>query len=871
MIFHLIPHTHWDREWYLPEAGFRARLIPVLDDLLEQLERDPEARFVLDGQTVLLEDYLTVRPDAEAWLAAAVRRGALEIGPWYVLSDLLIPSGESLIRNLAEGGRDAARLGRRMDVLYSPDAFGHPAALPLLAAEFGIRHAVVRRGLGRPGGRDRDLYLWGGMLTHHLPREGYETGQALTQPGGGLAERWAKVRDEAMGRAVGRCVAVFVGADHHAAPADLRGLRRRLRRVERQGEIRISGLSAYFEDLEAARVGAPSIAGELRRGDGHTWVLQGVHGTRARLKRAHSTAEHELLRVTEPLLALAQWRGGRDRRPLLRHTWRTLLRCQFHDTLGGCCADSVARAQAVRLDGVRAASHQLALGALHGLAGHDPDTAREARGPTVQRLLLWNPCPRRRAGIVTAELSLFRRDILVGPPGDRTPRERPPSGTPSLAAPNGRPIPLQVLARRAGQDRVDATRHDPDQDEVEKVWVAFRAPALGGLGIGALGLGSEESGFGTRDSGLEVSEASIGNRVVSLRVSPTGVLTLLDRRNGELYRGLCAVEDEPDRGDTYTWSRGAGRPVRRGRPLGRWVAARGPLIGALETRWTMRSAAKGNLEFRLLTVLHADSPIVRLRLDVENHATDHRLRLRFPVEAGRTATAGAAFGVERRPPVGPAGQGQALERPARTAPAHQFVAAAGGSRGLAVLAPGFFEYEWDEARTISVTLLRSVGELSRADLPERPGHAGWPMPTPLAQETGSHPVRLALCPVDASCLARPDRLAALWEDAFLPIQTRWIRAALPAALSPDLGVELQGEGLVCTAVKPAESGPGMVLRCWNATRGVVEGRWRFGRALVSAYLVHADEAVLVELPLRGRRRSVPVRVEPGAISTIWVR
>src|SRR5207244_1035300 len=74
-----------------------------------------------------------------------------------------------------------------------------------------------------------------------------------------------------------------------------------------------------------------------------------------------------------------------------------------------------------------------------------------------------------------------------------------------------------------------------------------------------------------------------------------------------------------------------------------------------------------------------------------------------------------------------------LETPVRTAPAHRFVAAASGPRGIALLAPGFFEYEWTPGGDLVYTLLRSVGELSRADLPTRPGHAGWPTATPLAQ------------------------------------------------------------------------------------------------------------------------------------------
>ena len=126
-IFHLIPHTHWDREWFLPRAAFHARLVLMFDELIDRLHADPAFRtFLLDGQTVLVEDYLRARPERENDLKALVKTGRLQVGPWYVLADELIPSGESLIRNLLLGTADAERLGGRLDVLYSPDAFGHP-------------------------------------------------------------------------------------------------------------------------------------------------------------------------------------------------------------------------------------------------------------------------------------------------------------------------------------------------------------------------------------------------------------------------------------------------------------------------------------------------------------------------------------------------------------------------------------------------------------------------------------------------------------------------------------------------------------------------------------------------------------------------
>src|SRR5690349_23316753 len=417
LIFHLIPHTHWDREWYLPQAAFQARLVATMDDLIERLQSDSAYRsFLLDGQTVLVEDYLRARPERESDVRALVKTGRLQVGPWYVLPDEQIPSGEGLIRNLLLGAADADRLGGRLDVLYSPDAFGHPAVVPTLAREFGIRYGVVWRGLGADGsaagaggaGQERDLYRWAGpdrreIVLWHLPPAGYEIGAALPADGERLFTAWAPVRRALVQRAAGKHIAVLIGADHHAAHPDVPRLRDLLAELDPQSAFRVSRLDEFFQAAAEGTKPAP-LDGELRWSYRYAWTLQGVHGTRAPLKRRYSAAELALTRVAEPLAVLARRAGGRDRRPVLELARRPLGRCQFHDAIAGTTSDAVARAMDERLESVEALAAELVRGSAHDLLRHDPDVARERAAAAAPTLVLWNAAARPRRGVMLAEI-----------------------------------------------------------------------------------------------------------------------------------------------------------------------------------------------------------------------------------------------------------------------------------------------------------------------------------------------------------------------------------------------------------------------------------------------------------------------------------
>ncbi len=886
LTFHLIPHTHWDREWYLPEAAFTARLVPMLDDLISRLQHDDEIRsFLLDGQTILLEDYLRVRPERAAEVGALVKAGRLQVGPWYVLADEQIPSGESLIRNLLLGTEDSARLGGRLEVLYSPDAFGHPGVWPALGQEFGIGYGVIWRGYGGEMAQGQDRFWWRSpsgreMLVYQLPPAGYEIGVALPRD-------WAPVRETLVRRAAGPHLPVFIGADHHAPHPDLERLRDRLSALDPASEFRVSRLEEFF--IEAAREAKtlPVVVGELRWSYRYAWTLQGVHGTRAPLKRRNSALELSLERLVEPLTALARLAGAADRRALVSSTWRQLVQCHFHDTIGGCASDVVARAAETRMDGVAAAAEELVRSNVHALTGHDPDRAREARAEVTPTLALWNPSASPRGGIVIADVTFFRRDVPVGPPAGRQSTVQPDYEAFSLLAEDGETLPVQEIWKRRDLDRLDAVRHYPDQDEVDLVRIAFRTPPVPGLGLRLLRLGSPAPL--SREPFAVAERRTLRNRFLEVAIEPGGGITFLDRHRGERFRHLLTLVGMRDGGDTYTLS-GTGIESAL-HPLGGLrarVLAGGPLFAAIEARWKVVAGS-----VRLVCMIEADSPTLRCLLDFDNTAVDHRLRFRLPLGIGGVAAvAGAQFGTVSRPPVSVDPAEFPIETPVATAPAHRWVAAAKGSRGLALMSRGFFEYELTAQSDLLMTLLRSVGELSKGDLPTRPGHAGWPTATPLAQCPGSTRIEIALAAVTAEEVDGGTVIPRLWEDGFLPMRGFWMRDFCPSLASPPVprpvvphsrspsppaergnwrgSIELEGDGLLLSAIKPAEAGEGMILRCYNATDRVVEGTWRFGTPVRAAYRVRADEQQLRPLAIEAAGTATRFTAAPREIVTVRV-
>jgi alpha-mannosidase len=215
------------------------------------------------------------------------------------------------------------------------------------------------------------------------------------------------------------------------------------------------------------------------------------------------------------------------------------------------------------------------------------------------------------------------------------------------------------------------------------------------------------------------------------------------------------------------------------------------------------------------------------------------------------------------------------EWPVPGAPAHRYVSVPArrkGGGGITVFGRGTFEYEPRSAGRLGVTVLRAVGDLSRGDLPARPGHAGWPMGVPEAQEIGVFRCELALATRGVAESDAPGQWAEierLAEEFDASMAGGSMRYAIdcPAEVR---GPVLEGEGLAFKSLKPGETGSGLVLRCVNLSSRTVRGSWTFPGPLRAAYLARLDERMLGEISLTGDRRQVPIEAGPRAVVTVVV-
>ncbi|WP_127591933.1 alpha-mannosidase [Paenibacillus lautus] len=778
---HIISHTHWDREWYLPYEKHHVRLIELMDSLLETMEKDSEYRsFFLDGQTIIIEDYLQVRPEKKDQLEQLISDGRIIIGPWYILQDAYLTSSEANVRNMQIGHQDAERYGTVAKIGYFPDTFGLTGQIPQLMLQSGIDNAFFGRGV-KPTGFNNTVsdsgyessfseLMWegpdGSKVLGILFANWYSNGNEVPVDEAEAKAFWDRKLADAEKYASTSELLYMNGCDHQPIQTDLPEGIRTAKKLYPDTEFIHSNFDDY---LTAVREKLPqdlsSVKGELRSQRTDGWgTLVNTASARVYLKQMNQRGQTLLEKVAEPLASYASLLGKEYPHHLFTYAWKTLMQNHPHDSICGCSVDEVHREMVTRFEKSAHVAENIVDDSVRVIADAVDTNAFEQWGSDPLPLVVFNTTGWSRSGTVSIELDAKRLYFREGYSLEETSRrmkEIDLSGRVLVNA-QGQAVPCTVedLGLQFGYDLPDDRFRQPYM--CRRVRLTFEASAIPAMGLTTYAWVKSE----VKPAEVEslISKANVmENELIKVEIQGDGSFSLTDKKNGQVYRDLGVYENTGDIGNEYMYKQPDGEVAltTKGQTAQISVLEDTPYRASIEIvhNWSIPAMADNKLDeeqhelvyypnrkaqrssemvpMRIRTVvsLNRSGKGVEIEATMDNQAKDHRVRALFPTDLQASShNVDSMFEVATRDNE-PAAE---WENPSYTAHQQAFVDVTTATAGLTVANQGLNEYEVlrDGRNTIAVTLLRSVGEL---------GDWGY-FPTPEAQCIGVHTVRMEVIP-----------------------------------------------------------------------------------------------------------------------------
>ncbi len=883
LTFHFIPNTHWDREWLYDFQETRMFLVEFMDRLLGILEGHPEYKtYLLDGQTIPIDDYLRIRPDRRDEIVRRVAEQRLFIGPWYTLPEEHLVNGESLVRNLLLGGRLAEAYGGCMRVGYSPFSYGQASQMPQIYRGFGIDTILFYHGIqaseapsefifeGPDGSRlfasrmgsnarynfffsvyrpavhgktilERD-YGWDEKgLPFHLCCENHCAEHHIlldpikTLHKDKLAALMDDLKKAELEHATTNHICCMQGMD--STQPDVYELET-LQEVAGILEGETIFHSSLPDWLDAVRASVREedlvvLKGERRtpRQLGTRVHLYGdVTSARVRIKRKNARAEQELQRKTEPFAAVAWLLGAEYPKTYLDLAWRYLLQCHPHDTIAGTGVDQIEQDVHHRLDQCRSISSGVkrrALGTIQGLI----DNADVGSDEVV--LTVFNPTPYPRSDVVTAMVDLpLASGFALGRYSVRD-------------AATGAAMAFQEAGR---QEHSAIVRHLGDATmEMQSLRVRLHMPLedVPALGYRTL-LIRPEAEFSWPHDSLVSGPNTMENAFLKVVVRPDGSLDITDKTTGHTFDQLHYFADNGEAGHPWrhvppchdrvvTTSSGCPTIERMdaGPCLARYavthtmpvperlVEGKGNYVRRLDADGddAGRAEETRDIVIRSEFTLGLHSRGVAVRTTLVNVCEDHRLRVMFPTHlAASHSCAEEPFDVVERE------IDRGPDSPWRntwnpTHPCQRFVDVSDGKVGLALISDGLREYEvTDDADRTIGLTLLRAFEVALATVAWR-----WERHPEMkgSQVLGEHEFRYLIYPHAGDWDAgRVTRRADEFNVPLEPAQAGPHEGHLPQTLS---FLELQPAELMLSGIKRSEDRDSLVLRVYNPTLRDVAG------------------------------------------------
>nr|WP_145402450.1 alpha-mannosidase [Paenibacillus xylanexedens] len=782
---HLISHTHWDREWYMPYEHHHVLLVELMDKLLDTLDQDPEYRyFHLDGQTIIREDYLQVRPDQQERLDRYIREGRIQFGPWYVLQDEFLTSSEANLRNLLIGHRDAKPFGVISKTGYFPDSFGNMGQAPQILQQADIQNAIFGRGVKPTGFNnavvDAEAYespysemIWrspdGSEVLGILFANWYCNGMEVPVDPEQAKVYWDKNLQDAEKFASTPHLLFMNGCDHQPIQTDLPAALRTASELYPDVKFIHSNFDDYIEAVSRhVPDNLATIEGELRSQHTDGWgTLVNTASARVYLKQLNQQGQSLLEKVAEPLAAMAHAAGVKSYpHHLLTHAWKMLMQNHPHDSICGCSVDEVHREMITRFAKSRQLAEKLVSQTAQAIGESIDVQQNEAWGEDAVLFTVLNTAGWTRNGIIEQELIVDKAFFPEGPNPQALARTLEEAALPAyqIVDSEGNLYEAEIvdLGVHFGYELPKDRFRQPYM--ARKVKVTFQAEQVPALGYQTYGLVPAREQESDSVHAVQAEGNVMENQYLRVTVEDNGTVTLLDKRSGEEYVGLNAYENTGDIGNEYVYRQPEGEQVITTEHLKaelrlvqhspyraviqsilHWnIPAGADELFEQEKRYmvpfTERKAQRVQqtvpLKITTTYTLEAGSDLLKVRTDFDNQAADHRLRALFPSGLVTDSHyADSIFEVAKRPNA-PAKE---WVNPSNAQHQQAFVYVTDGSTGLMAANKGLNEYEilqTSSGSSIAVTLLRASSELGDWGVFE----------TPEAQCQGPQSVEYAIIP-----------------------------------------------------------------------------------------------------------------------------
>ncbi|MHA1228160.1 MAG: glycoside hydrolase family 38 C-terminal domain-containing protein, partial [Candidatus Hodarchaeales archaeon] len=789
----VVPHTHWDREWYLPFQVFRNRLVKLVNELINIFDSQPDYYFMLDGQTIILEDYLEIEPTNKEKLIKLIKSGKIDIGPLYILPDEWLVSGESLLRNYEYSVEIAKEYDiRLMPIAYLPDMFGHSKDIPQIFHDVtAIKHAVLWRGVGEE--ISSSTFIWKankeseeGIFCIYMPF-GYGNAANLPENIDRLKELIVtKIKDlEPFSQ-----VPVFLlmnGSDHLFPQPKLQQLFPKLRIPGLQ--IQIGKLEDFIETfqkkLASKNITLQEYIGEFRSSK-RAPLLQDTYSTRMWIKIHSQKVNDILIKYAEPLNTYLFEFTNTYPSGAFKTAWKWFLRNQPHDSICGCSVDEVHEEMRTRFSW----AEQIGQNQIDNFFNILTEEDNDSKTPNI---IVYNPS--NWSGTNYVSVSTPDSDSIKGlldSEGNYYAIQSIFSYQDIIYQATVGPLILKTLIRSVQGGKIynyhinKVITNELDEETLEvivtcsdvenefkfddvynELWNKVKSKSYKRYHILATNNAGSSYGFIAplrpfafsrftpiknkpempNKKQLTLSIQCIENSYFRLEINKNGLLNLFDKTANISYSNINQFEDWGDKGDEYTFGR-IGPRINKVKLKKREIIQKGPILGEYLLKYEMtvpealsddRKKRKGKvtIPISVTMIFYNDLPRIDFRVRIKNKAKDHRLRVLFPLPYDTTYTyTSTHFGVIKRNCILSSDDTDYVEKPSGIQPQKRFIRVQddNGVATFTLINLGLPEVELVDQSTLALTLIRSVGHLSRDDFEERPTHAGPFIETLGAQE-----------------------------------------------------------------------------------------------------------------------------------------